>query len=128
MNLVDGYEVAEVITELADVDEVFLRISKEDTKQFFEDQGITLPETAEEGILEEGEIQISFEKDLASFKDPTEILIFPVYKDTDETCNFLNCGEDFIYAPDSVYNDTEMLQDAFSSLEKVKAEREVERD
>ena len=91
------YVIEDVITDLEDIDEVFVEISKEDTIQLFKDAGET--PCNEEGDPDEdyvnGELQFHFAKNT---DDVTEILLFPVYEDDGDMYNgdFINLTKTII--------------------------------
>ncbi len=86
----------EVCTDLANTDEVYAKISKEDTKKLYESAGETPinQNGAEDHSYIEGEVQFIFEKD----QTLSEILLFPVYEEDD---GFIN--GDFIPGPEGLW-------------------------
>ena len=110
--LEDKYKIYEVNKDLSNTDEVYISISKEYTKDLFNEAG-EIPYNSygdkDESYIK-GDIQYIFEKGTTNLD---EILLFPVYEEED---SFIN-GE-FINAPDSVVKDQELfnkVKDALSN-------------
>lgn len=103
------YVIEDVITDLEDIDEVFVEISDEDTMQLFEDAGVT--PCNEEGDPDEdyvyGELQFHFAKNT---DDITEILLFPVYEDEGEVYN-----GDFINITNTIMDNKDLIADVIKA-------------
>ena len=104
-----NYGIEDVITDLEDIDEVFVEISKEDTIQLFKDAGET--PCNEEGDPDKdyvyGELQFHFAKNT---DDVTEILLFPVYEDEGEVYN-----GDFINITNTIIDYKELIADVIKA-------------
>ncbi len=115
------YTINEIVTDFADIDIVFAKISKEDVIALYKEQGQTLEESTDLGTLTEGEVQISFDKNNDQL-NPTEILVFGVYEDVYGVESYHN-GDDFIrldrLSPD-------MIKDAFARLQQVREQDGLE--
>lgn len=105
------YEIEDVITDLEDVDEVFVEISKEITKQLF-NEADDVPRNAdgeEDHSYVWGELQFMF---LKGTNNLCEILLFTVFEDEyDEG----TCVGDFTNAPNSVYDYKELIADVIKA-------------
>ncbi len=108
--------VEDVILDFSDSDQVYVSISKEETEKFFKDARVT-PKNEygkEDETYTGGEIQFIFEKDGDKIQ---EILIFPVYSNDQGSSN----GSSFIDAPDSVWENTNLLNAVRAELKKARS-------
>ena len=105
------YEIEDVVTDLDDVDEVYVEVSKDITKQLFENARETPvnQDGEEDDSYVSGEIQFIFAKGTDNL---VEILLFPVYEDDDG--GLIN--GDFIDPPDSIYDNEDLINDVKSHL------------
>ena len=96
--------VTDIITELESSDQVYVKLSKEDTEKIFKDMDSTPKNEYNEpdDSFTEGEMQFSFSKD----GNLEEILVFPVYTDADSDA--MSNG-DFINAPNYIYGSKELI-------------------
>ncbi len=104
------YEVSEVVTDLANTNEVYVKISADDLKQIYDDVG-EIPvndEGDEDDSYTEGEIQFVFDK----HNHLDEILVFPVYED-DGAVN-----GDYIDAPNNIWENNELNEAVVEALRK----------
>lgn len=93
---------SEANTDLISFDTVYAEISKEQVKEIFDNAGaVPKNESLEpDGSYVSGEIQFNFDKDTDKL---TEILVFPVYMDPDDSNNQCQLNGDFINAPDGLW-------------------------
>lgn len=115
------YEIDNVDLELYNTDEVYVEISREDTRKMYEEiRKWPINDNSEyDDSYVSGELQFIFDKGTDHL---TEVLLFPVYEDENEE-EFFN--GDFIYPPGDVFNYTELIDDVKGRLLKARGKNKL---